>query len=275
MFRLLVTDLDDTLYSWIGFFIPSFFGMVDVVSTMTGIETETLLDEYKAVHQEKGTVEYPFSTVLLPSVQTVYAGKSRDEMKAILKPAFDRFNEIRNEKLTLYPGVESVLETLKGEGVKIIGFTDSGEMNGFYRLLMLGISHLFNKVYVTNYEYAIPDYIVKDHRVHEVPEGKPNPELLERIIKEEGIAKEEVLYMGDSLTKDIYMAKKAGVKCVQCKYPDFPDMADYSKKLFRISSWTDDVFAREKALRETCLREEIKADYYLTNYMQLLDIMHS
>lgn len=29
MIKLLITDLDDTLYSWIGFFIPAFYEMVD------------------------------------------------------------------------------------------------------------------------------------------------------------------------------------------------------------------------------------------------------
>ncbi len=29
MIKLLITDLDDTLYSWIGFFIPAFYEIVD------------------------------------------------------------------------------------------------------------------------------------------------------------------------------------------------------------------------------------------------------
>ena len=274
MYKLLITDLDDTLYSWLGFFIPAFFGMVSEVNRLTGIETEVLLDEYRSVHQEKGTVEYPFSTLLLPSVKAVFDGKNSEEMKSELQPAFDRFNETRRKKLVLYPGVKEVLERLNHNGVKIIGFTDSGELNGFYRLQLLGISDLFTKIYVTDYEYPLPDYIVRDYRVFNAPLGKPDPELLENIVTEEGISKSEVLYMGDSLTKDIYMANKAGIKCVQCQYPHDFKVTEYYQRLVRISSWTDEIFAKENALRETCRDECVKPDYILTNYDELLNIIN-
>lgn len=275
MYKLLITDLDDTLYSWLGFFIPAFFGMVSEVSRLTGIDTEVLLDEYRTVHQEKGSVEYPFSTLLLPSVTSVLKGKNREEMKTALQPAFDRFNELRNENLILFPGVQDTLATLKKSGVSVIGFTDSGELNGFYRLLLLGISDLFTKVYVTNYDYPLPEYIVRDHKVFNAPRGKPDPKLLEGIVKKEGLNKNEVLYMGDSLTKDIYMAHKAGIRCVQCRYPLDFNASEYYQKLVRISSWTDEVFARERALQDICRNECIHPDYTLTDYNCLLDIIGS
>ena len=43
MKRLLITDLDDTLYDWLGFFIPSFYAMVDEVVKITGISKEILI----------------------------------------------------------------------------------------------------------------------------------------------------------------------------------------------------------------------------------------
>ena len=53
MIKLLITDLDDTLYSWLGFYIPAFYCMVEEVATITGTDQEQLLDEYKMIHQEK------------------------------------------------------------------------------------------------------------------------------------------------------------------------------------------------------------------------------
>lgn len=79
MIKLLVTDLDDTLYSWIGFFIPAFYGMLDELSLILSVPKSDLLDEYQHVHQEKGSVEYPFATLYLPSVKAAYPGKTKEE----------------------------------------------------------------------------------------------------------------------------------------------------------------------------------------------------
>lgn len=35
--KLLITDLDDTLYSWINFFVLAFYEMVDALVNITGI----------------------------------------------------------------------------------------------------------------------------------------------------------------------------------------------------------------------------------------------
>ena len=85
LYKLLITDLDDTLYSWTGFYIPAFYAMAEKVSHLTGIGMEQLLDEYRSVHQEKGSVEYPFATLRLPSVRAFFAGKSDEEMKELLR----------------------------------------------------------------------------------------------------------------------------------------------------------------------------------------------
>lgn len=35
MKKIIITDLDDTLYDWLGFFIPSFYEMVDEIVNIT------------------------------------------------------------------------------------------------------------------------------------------------------------------------------------------------------------------------------------------------
>lgn len=37
MIKLVITDLDDTLYSWIGFFIPAFYDMVQELCLMQNL----------------------------------------------------------------------------------------------------------------------------------------------------------------------------------------------------------------------------------------------
>ena len=47
MIKLLITDLDDTLYSWMGFFVPAFYGMLDELSVILNEPQQVLIDEYK------------------------------------------------------------------------------------------------------------------------------------------------------------------------------------------------------------------------------------
>ena len=37
MIKLLVTDLDDTLYSWLGFFVPAFYAMAEEIALTSSV----------------------------------------------------------------------------------------------------------------------------------------------------------------------------------------------------------------------------------------------
>ena len=65
MKKLLITDLDDTLYSWINFFVPAFYEMVDALVNITGIEKNVLINEYKTrpFAQKLPDSYFVFSTV--------------------------------------------------------------------------------------------------------------------------------------------------------------------------------------------------------------------
>ena len=127
MIKLLITDLDDTLYSWIGFFIPAFYGMVDELSHILNEEKAVLLKEYKQIHQQKGSVEYPYATLYLPSVINAYPGDTPEELLRKLDPVFHRFNSIRKKRLKLYPHVKEILTQISQLGIKIVGYTESAE----------------------------------------------------------------------------------------------------------------------------------------------------
>ena len=83
MKKIIITDLDDTLYDWLGFFIPSFYEMVDEIVNITKINKDILLKEYKSIHQCYGSVEYPFATLELPSILNKY---KVDVLKKLKEP---------------------------------------------------------------------------------------------------------------------------------------------------------------------------------------------
>ena len=253
MIKLLVTDLDDTLYSWIGFFIPAFYGMLDELSLILSVPKSDLLDEYQHVHQEKGSVEYPFATLYLPSVKAAYPGKTKEELLNILNPVFHKFNSIRKKKLELYPGVKETLEKIAGMGIKVVGYTDSAEENGFYRLKRLGIDDYFQSVYVSDSQFELPDYLPASEKTQIVHGKKPNPAVIHKICQQESVAIGEIVYLGDSLTKDVYMARRAGALSVLCKYSyNAKGQDELYSKLVAISHWTATDFEQEKAIKEIC-----------------------
>src|SRR5215467_7693192 len=104
MRKLLITDLDNTLYDWVTFFSASFRSMV--------AELTALLE--------------------LPSLQGRFADLSRDELLKKVDPALHCFNSTRKRTLALYPGAAEALAELKRAGVKIVGHTEAILANSYW-----------------------------------------------------------------------------------------------------------------------------------------------
>ena len=270
MTKLLITDLDDTLYSWLGFFVPAFYGMVEELTSLLGISEKTILQEYKATHEQVGNVEFPYATLLLPSVQKAMPGATRQEMIEALSPAFNRYKSIRRSLLALYPGVHETLKQLCEMGIDVVAFTDSPAGAVIPRLKSLGIEEFFRTIYVAESQYPKTGHVSDKVRV--VHQKKPNVLALQEILAETGCSPEEAIYIGDSLTKDIYMASQAGVTSVLYK-PVLPDGKELYQKLVDITCWTDREFQREQELMEECEAKNISPDFSIKSFKQILDIV--
>lgn len=268
MKRLLITDLDDTLYDWIGFFIPSFYGMVEEMANITQINKDTLLKEFKLIHQHYRSVEYPFAALELPSILNKYNGKSKEEIKEILGEAFHKFNSIRKRNLRLYDGVEETLKQLFENGIIIIGYTESAQENGFYRLKKLGISQYFKHIYASESQYK--NDLISNDKVINVKTKKPDKDVLLGICEQEKCNIKEAVYIGDSMTKDIYMAGLAGITSVWVNYPTPKN--NYYDLLVDITSWTKEDFDREKFIKQEFEKSKMKPDYIINNFKELLEV---
>ena len=91
---------------------------------------------------------------------------------------------------------------------------------------------------------------------------KPDPTVLFEICRDENVAPEEAAYIGDSMARDMFMAKTAGVYAIWAKYGAFHPLEEY-EKLVRITHWTQDDVARERELKEKA--RGIEVDYILEN----------
>ena len=45
--KMLITDLDDTLYGWLDFFVPAFYSMAEEVACILSVDLSLLINEYK------------------------------------------------------------------------------------------------------------------------------------------------------------------------------------------------------------------------------------
>lgn len=267
MIKLLITDLDDTLYSWLSFFVPAFYAMAEEVAAITHKDLSAILVEYKKTHQLTGSVETPFATLQLPSVKQAFPNMTEEQMKEKLDSAFHKFYSVRKHQLKLFPGVQDTLEELHNAGIRMVGYTESASENGVYRLRQLGIEQYFSCIYVSDSWRSKDrkDQVLISEKAKVVSGKKPNVDVLRQIVSDQNIPLDSALYVGDSLTKDIFMAKQLGVISVL-----FAGQGDLNpelyEKLVAISSWTQADFLKEAQIKEECKKKAVHPDYVISNY---------
>ncbi len=258
--KLLITDLDNTLYDWVSFFSQSFEAMVDSIVELTGIDKNILLRDFKDIHQKYNSSERPFAALEVKAIIDYFDTSDKDALKKELAPAFRNFSETRKETLKLYKGVAETLAKLREQGVIVVGHTESYEVNAVYRAKRLGLDKYLNHLYtIGSSSSSHPDqtkpmidpgdaeWVVK------LPEEerKPNPRLVLDICEREGVCPSDAYYIGDSIVKDISMANAAGVNSVWAKYGKDFQSANW-KLLVSITHWTDE---------DVRIEEDLKAMY--------------
>jgi phosphoglycolate phosphatase-like HAD superfamily hydrolase len=249
---VVITDLDNTLFDWVNIWHASFKAMLDRLVLDAGIPEETLISDFKKIHEKYGTSEYAFSIEELPSLKTKYVGA---DLAKKFSGAIEDFRSAREANLRLYSGVLETLETLKDKGCLLVGYTDSISFYSKYRVRNLGLDR------VLDYLYSPPDHPLPNDRtpqpieirrtiLRELPLGevKPNPKILRDIIDGVGASPSETIYVGNSLMKDVLMAQKAKVEDVYAEYGNkYPD--EQYQLLRRVTHWTAEDVEREKQLK--------------------------
>lgn len=273
--KLLITDLDNTLYDWVTFFAKSFSAMIDEVVRISKIDREVLLDGFRDVHRRHGNSEYPFAILEVECLREMY--NEPTELLAAMDHALHEFNRMRKKTLHLYPTVQETLVALTRRGVRVVGHTEAIGANAHFRLRKLGIVDLFEKLYVLHGaisphpkgEPAEPS--APPHLIEQVPlaERKPNPRLLLDICRRMNVSAEEAVYVGDSQARDISMAVDAGVTAVWAAYGTKYNKTDW-EALVRVTHWTDDDVQREQELRK--IAGSVQPDVVINRFADLLGL---
>jgi phosphoglycolate phosphatase-like HAD superfamily hydrolase len=225
--RILITDVDNTLLDWQDLWYQTFSAMIEKVIEISSVDPDELYTQCSVIHQKYGTSEYSRLLEELPCLRELYG----DDVVTVMAPAIDAFRTVRRRVLQLYPTVERTLKSLKAAGVLIAAYTESQAFYTNYRFRKLGLDGLVDYLYSpedhsmpgetpsTRY-YAPESYSFKRTVHHHTPKGevKPNPDILIQIITDLGASTDEVVYVGDNILKDVFMAQQAGVTDVHALY---------------------------------------------------------
>ncbi len=119
------------------------------------------------------------------------------QISALHKQFLQSYSGVLCKESQLYPGVESLLDTLKQQGKQLALLTNKPVQFLPELLQHLGIDHYFAMVLGGD----------------SLPEKKPSPMPLQHILQQLSVPEDSCLMVGDSRS-DILCAQQAGVDCV-------------------------------------------------------------
>ena len=282
--KLVIIDLDNTLYNWVDFYVPSFNAMVKELSRLTGIDEKVLRESFKRVHKKHKTTEYAFSIQELDVLSEINAGLSVREILQKYDSAIKAFRVMRKKTLHLYDGVVETLKNLRSVGRKVVGHTDAMMVPVMLRVRQLGVENLIDGI-VAQRDHGIPNGThPQDVRYFDDPKlyetvipfkkelepdfVKPAPEGLKEILLYFDAKPTESVYVGDSLYKDIYMAQSCGVYDVYAKYGRQFNPDNY-RQLVEITHWTEEDVKRLLKLKE----QDMSPSFSISRFEELIDVI--
>ena len=274
MTRLVITDLDNTLWDWVGVWHATFSAMMEEVHHITQIPRPELHRSARRVFQAHHTTEYAFVLEEMDCLQTHFGGAV--DLRT-LQPAIDAFRQARQQRLQLYPGVRPTLQALRDRDIRIVAYTESLAYYSRYRAQTTAIDDFVEAM------YSPPDHRLPEERrpddlpptpmaCRTTPQGelKPSRRILTQILDDCDVTPEHALYIGDSLMKDIRMAQDTGVLDVHAVYGDRRDDAAYAL-LREVSHWSPEDLERERRIRD---RGEVQPSFVAAQgFEQVLDII--
>jgi phosphoglycolate phosphatase len=275
--RAVVTDLDNTLYPWVDYIVPSLEAMVASLVSTTGLPRVRIVQALKAVYSKYESNEYPFA-IQESGIFEPYEADFDSFNALVLRPAQEAFRTAREKYLRPYPGVRETLDALRTRGFKVIGLTDAPRNAAELRLKHLKLDGHFDALY-TLPGYPLPENVDPEIRRREeaghyrsrtpVVElshaaEKPCPDGLARILADFDLAGREVLYVGDNVKKDMPVAQACGATGVWAEYGTYVSL-EYRDRLAVISA---------KSVTRRHVSEETGARWPLaiSSFVQVLEI---
>lgn len=277
--KAIVTDLDNTLYSWVDYIVPSLEAMVASLEQTTGRPRIEIVQSLKAVYTRHESNEYPFA-IQESSLFRPYKADFDSFDALVVRPARRAFAEARRRYLHPYPHVRETLEQIRARGLKVVALSDAPRNALELRIQMLELDGLFDAVYALE-GYELPENVDPEIRrkdaagayrskktiVVELPRAaeKPSPAGLRRILSDFGLEGPEVLYVGDNPKKDMPVAQACGALGVWAEYGTYISK-EYRERLAVIS-------AKAVTRRHVADVDTPRWPLAIASFVQILDVL--
>lgn len=290
MISLVVTDLDGTLYSWIDYIVPAVEAMVDTVCRATGLPRIRVVQSLKKVYERHESNEYPFAL----QESSIYAELPEADFESfdalVIDPARAAFAWARKKYLRPYPKVVETLEALKARGIPVVALTDAPRNPAEQRVKRMGLDALLDALYtLPGFEFPSGNdgeklinakIAARDEAGHyraackvvELPKDfeKPNTKGLLRICEAFGVPPERTLVVGDSVRKDVALAKAVGARDCWAEYGTYVSL-EYRERLDTISAKA--ITRRHAASMIAGDATAAEPSHTLSNFAQVLDFL--
>ena len=286
--RLVVTDMDNTLYSWVDYIVPAMEALVGAVCIATGFPRIKVVQSLKTVYSKYESNEYPFA--LQESTLFTEFPEFGSFDKLIIEPARMAFSEARKKYMKPYKGVLETFEVLKERKIPVVALTDAPRNPAEQRAKRMGFDAYLGSLYTLpgfqlpatpeGEALVAPDILQKEERGHyraacpviELPRDyeKPNPRGLLQICRTWSVEPQNVLVVGDSLRKDVGVAREVGAVDCWAEYGTYVSL-EYKERLDIISAAS--VTRRHAASVYESGQLPLKATHVLSNFAQLLDVI--
>ncbi len=286
--RLVVTDMDNTLYSWVDYIVPAMESLVAAVCVATGFPRIKVVQSLKTVYSKYESNEYPFAL----QESSIYAEfpEFGSFDKLVIEPARMAFAEARKKYMKPYKGVITTLEALKERKIPVVALTDAPRNPAEQRAKRMGFDQYLGSIYTLpgfqlpaspeGQTLVAPDILQKEERGHyraacpviELPRDyeKPNPKGLLQICRTWSVDPADVLVIGDSLKKDIGVAREVGAVDCWAEYGTYVSL-EYRERLDIISAAS--VTRRHAASVYESGQLPLKATHVMSNFSQILDVI--
>jgi phosphoglycolate phosphatase-like HAD superfamily hydrolase len=222
---LIVTDVDNTLYDWVGLWAGAFGAMLRTLAEKSRRPAQQWTKELQAVHLRRNATECPS---LLCDLAAGPAWPVGVDPATVLPPAAAAYRQYWDHHLTTYPGIREALGELSEHGHVVVAYTEGDVSIAASRIARLGLAGIIRRVFgraplpaareaawctvgvMRNCPIAV-DFIPRE-------DSKPNPTGLRTIIGMCGASPQATVYVGDNLWKDVVMAQVLGVGAMWARY---------------------------------------------------------
>ncbi|WWR15791.1 HAD family hydrolase [Lachnospiraceae bacterium JLR.KK008] len=199
MIKTVVFDIDNTLYSYDKAHTAAFAKLTEYAERELGLSAE----EFSGLHRETGAeLKERMGEVAAVHNRTIRYQNMLERRGLPLHPHVLEMSHIYwdtlIEKAEVSAGAPEAMRGLRQRGVRIGIGTDMTAFTQFRKLEKLGL-------------LSDIDFMVSSE---EVGAEKPDPVFFAQCVDKAGCGKEECLFVGDNLEKDVLGAEKAGLQAV-------------------------------------------------------------